>query len=350
VPASPAGASPASPVGAGGASAAGPAGASPALLELRAVRVGYSLRGAPHELVRGVDLDVAAGEKLGIVGESGSGKTLTVLSVLRLLPPPLRLLSGTIGFAGAQLSALGEEALRRVRGAEVAMVYQDPMSSLNPLLRVHTQVAETLRAHGASREEALARSHDALAQVGLPARVERAYPHELSGGMLQRVMIAIAIAASPRLLIADEPTTALDVTVQQQILELVERLQAESGMAVVWVTHDLGVVARTVDSVAVMYAGRIVERAPTRRLFVQPAHPYTAALLGSLPGPGTAHRSPLDQIGGTPPDPSRLGAGCPFRARCRFAVERCAGEEPPLIDRGGGSLAACWRPPEEWAA
>jgi oligopeptide/dipeptide ABC transporter ATP-binding protein len=322
---------------------------SSTLLELRDLRVGLRTRRTEREIVRGVNLEVSPGEKLGIVGESGSGKTLTVLSVLGLLPPPLRLLSGQVRFDGTELSTLGEQHLRHIRGAQVAMVYQDPMTSLHPLLRVRTQVVETLRAHGSSPADALARCREALSQVGLPARAERAFPHELSGGMQQRVMIAIALAASPRLLIADEPTTALDVTVQQQILDLVEGLQARTGMAVVWVTHDLGVVARLVDRVAVMYAGRVVERAPLRRLFASPAHPYTSALLRALPGPEAAHRKPLAQIGGAPPDPARLEAGCPFRPRCRFAIDRCAEEEPPLVDRGLGSFAACWRPREEWA-
>jgi oligopeptide/dipeptide ABC transporter ATP-binding protein len=317
------------------------------------VRIGIRRRNRESEIVRGVDLDLAAGEKLGIVGESGSGKSLTVLSVLRLLPyPPISMLGGTITYEGRDLAALKEPELERVRGAEIAMVYQDPMTSLNPLLRVRTQIVETLRAHGVDRGAALARCREVLGQVGLPdpERVERAFPHELSGGMLQRVMIAIALSVSPRVLIADEPTTALDVTIQRQILELVEDLQARTGMAVMWVTHDLGVVARLVDRVAVMYAGRVVEVAPTRQLFARPSHPYTRALLASLPTPGSAHRRPLHQIPGAPPDPSRLAAGCPFRPRCPVAIERCAVEEPPLIDRGGGSHAACWVSPESWPA
>jgi oligopeptide/dipeptide ABC transporter ATP-binding protein len=329
----------------------GAAAVDGALLTLRDVVIGVRQRGRSSTIVRGVDLQVFPGEKLGIVGESGSGKSLTVLSVLRLLPdPPVRLLGGTITFAGKELSALDDKALEAVRGAEVAMVYQDPMTSLNPLLRVRTQVVETLRAHGTKKRAALSRCREVLGQVGLPdpARVERAFPHELSGGMLQRVMIAMALAVSPRLLIADEPTTALDVTIQQQILELVEDVQARTGMAVIWVTHDLGVVARTVDQVVVMYAGRVVERGPTRELFARPKHPYTLALLGSLPHAGTGHREALTQIGGAPPDPARLGAGCPFRARCPFAFDRCAEQEPPLIDRGPASAAACWKNPDEW--
>jgi oligopeptide/dipeptide ABC transporter ATP-binding protein len=224
------------------------------------------------------------------------------------------------------------------------------MTSLNPLLRVRTQVIETLRSHGASAADARARTREVLGQVGFgdPERVAAAFPHELSGGMVQRVMIAMAIATSPRLLVADEPTTALDVTIQEQILDLVESLQARTAMSVVWVTHDLGVIARLVDRVFVMYAGRIVEHAPTARLFARPAHPYSEALLGSLPGPEVEHRARLTQIGGTPPDPARLPAGCPFRARCSYAFDRCAEEEPPLLERGDGSFAACWREPGEW--
>jgi oligopeptide/dipeptide ABC transporter ATP-binding protein len=319
------------------------------LLSLRGLRVGLRRRRDTLELVRGVDLDVAAGEKLGIVGESGSGKTLTMLSVLQLLSAPLEILGGTVNLAGEDLLHAPGERLREVRGGEVAMVYQDPMSSLNPLLRVGSQIVEALRAHDVPHEVQIMR--EVLGKVGLSdmGRVESAYPHELSGGMLQRVMIAMALATSPRLLIADEPTTALDVTIQQQILNLVDGLQAETGLAVVWVTHDLGVIARLVDRVAVMYAGRIVEQAPTRTIFARPAHPYTAALLASLPGPTTEHRQPLHQIVGAPPDPARLGAGCPFRSRCPVAEERCAIEEPGLLKRGPEQLAACWKEPGTWA-
>ena len=320
------------------------------LLSIRDLRVGLRRGRDVSEIVRGVDLDVAPGEKLGIVGESGSGKTLTILSILQLLPAPLEILGGSVGFAGEDVRGVSPRRLRQIRGGEVAMVYQDPMSSLNPLLRVGTQIVETLRAHGVDHERARTRTREVLGHVGLsdPARVESSFPHELSGGMLQRVMIAMALSTSPRVLVADEPTTALDVTIQQQILELVDELQAETGMAVVWVTHDLGVVARLVNRVAVMYAGRIVEQAATRDIFARPQHPYTAALLGSLPGPGTVHRRPLRQIGGTPPDPARLGVGCPFRFRCASADDHCAAEEPGLLDRGPGQVAACWKEPSTW--
>ncbi|MCU1490516.1 MAG: transporter ATP-binding protein [Acidimicrobiaceae bacterium] len=329
--------------------AGAPWSAKTPLLSIQDLVVGIRRRREERHIVRGVSLDVAAGEKVGVVGESGSGKTLTMLSVLQLLPPPVRVLSGAVRFGGRDLTRLDDKELAEVRGGEVAMVYQDPMSSLNPLLRIRTQITEALRAHGVDHDAAAVRTREVLGQVGLPdpLRIEAAFPHELSGGMLQRVMVAMALATSPRLLVADEPTTALDVTIQQQILDLVEDLQARTHMAVVWVTHDLGVVARLVDRVVVMYAGRVVEDAPTGRLFERPTHPYTEALLGSLPGPGVGHRSALTQIGGTPPDPSRLPPGCPYRARCPYAFDRCAVEEPPLLDRNG-SLAACWKEPELW--
>jgi oligopeptide/dipeptide ABC transporter ATP-binding protein len=320
------------------------------ILSIRGLRVGLRRKKRTVELIRGVDLDVAPGEKLGIVGESGSGKTLTMLSVLQLLPSQLRIVGGEIGFGGEDLLHVSSERLRQVRGGEVAMVYQDPMSSLNPLLRIGSQIEEALHAHGVHGERASARTREVLDHVGMPdpERIESSYPHELSGGMLQRVMIAMSLATSPRVLVADEPTTALDVTIQQQILDLVESLHAETGMAVVWVTHDLGVVARLVDRVAVMYAGRIVEHGSTRDIFARPQHPYTAALLASLPGPSAGHRLPLRQIGGSPPDPAQLTGGCPFRFRCPSADDHCAAEEPPLLDRGPGQQAACWKEPSKW--
>jgi oligopeptide/dipeptide ABC transporter ATP-binding protein len=321
------------------------------VLSIRDLHIGIKRRRYTDEIVRGVNLDVEAGEKVGIVGESGSGKTLTMLAVLRLLAsPPLSVVKGEVVFDGQDLATVDVKRLRSVRGGEIAMVYQDPMSSLNPLLKVGRQIEETLRAHGVERDVAKTRTREVLLEVGLddPERVRNSFPHQLSGGMIQRVMIAMALATSPRVLIADEPTTALDVTIQRQILELVTSLQEKTQMAVLWVTHDLGVVASLVDRVVVMYAGRIVEMASTERLFSRPSHPYTKALLESLPGQHTPHRSPLHQIGGTPPDPTQLSAGCPYRFRCPFSIAKCAEEEPPLIDRGEGSLAACWRDPSEW--
>jgi peptide/nickel transport system ATP-binding protein len=321
------------------------------ILAIHDLKVGIRRRRRDDQaIVRGVSLAVAPHAKLGIVGESGSGKSLTTLSVLQLLPSQLAVLDGQIQFAGEDLMNVSSERLRQVRGGEIAMVYQDPMRSLNPLLRIGYQIVETLRAHGIESEPAHKRTEQVLRQVGLTdtVRVSAAYPHQLSGGMIQRAMIAMALATSPKVLIADEPTTALDVTIQQQILDLVAEIQAATGMAVVWVTHDLGVVAQLVDRVAVMYAGRIVEQAPTRSIFEHPSHPYTAALLGSLPHPDAEHRGQLEQIDGSPPDPLALEAGCPFRARCPYAIDRCAEEEPPLLPRGEDQLAACWREPELW--
>jgi oligopeptide/dipeptide ABC transporter ATP-binding protein len=323
---------------------------SAALLSVRDLEVGAERRRGAQPIVRHVSFDVAPGEAVGIVGETGSGKTLSMLAVMGLLPPAVRRTGGEIEFAGRDLTRLGGRELRRLRGRELAMVYQDPATSLNPLMTVGDQIAEALVAHDVSRSEVPRRVHEALAQVGIPdpARNARAYPHQFSGGMRQRAMIATALVLSPRLLIADEPTTALDVTIQQQILALVRRLQDESGMAIVWITHDLGVVARLVDRVVVMYAGHVVEHAPARALFRRPEHPYTAGLLASLPDPTDASRAPLAQIPGAPPDPARVPSGCPFRDRCRQAIDRCAEERPALTPRGNGGAAACWVPPEEW--
>ena len=323
---------------------------SSALLSVRELEVGVERRRGTQPIVRDVSFDVAPGEALGVVGETGSGKTLSMLAVMGLLPPAVRRTDGEIIFDGRDLTRLGGRDLRRLRGRELAMVYQDPATSLNPLMTVGDQIAEALHAHGVARAATHARVRDALAQVGIPdpERTARAYPHQFSGGMRQRAMIATALVLSPKLLIADEPTTALDVTIQQQILALVRRLQDETGMAIVWITHDLGVVARLVDRVVVMYAGHVVEHSPTRALFSRPEHPYTAGLLASLPDATDASRPPLAQIPGAPPDPARVPSGCPFRDRCAQAIDRCAEERPPLTPRGNGGVAACWVPPEQW--
>jgi oligopeptide/dipeptide ABC transporter ATP-binding protein len=323
---------------------------SETLLSVRELEVGVERRRGTQPIIRSVSFDIAAGEAVAIVGETGSGKTLTMLSVMRLLPAQVRVTGGEIRFDGRDLGRLGGRDLRHVRGRELAMIYQDPATSLNPLMTVGDQVVEAMTAHGVSRAQARARMREALAQVGIPdpERTARSYPHQFSGGMRQRVMIASALVLSPKLLIADEPTTALDVTIQQQILALVRRLQDETGMAMVWITHDLGVVARLVERVIVMYAGHVVEHAPTRRLFRRPEHPYTAGLLASLPDANDPARPPLAQIPGTPPDPASIPEGCPFSDRCPQAVERCTRERPPLTPRGDGAAAACWVPPEEW--
>jgi oligopeptide/dipeptide ABC transporter ATP-binding protein len=301
-------------------------------------------------IVADVDFDVAPGETVGIVGETGSGKSMTMLSVMGLLPsPPMQVAAGEVRYRGADLVRLPDEELRALRGAELAMVYQDPMSSLNPVMTIGDQVAEAMTAHGVGRDDARRRTLQALAQVGIPApeRTARAYPHQFSGGMRQRAMIAMALALEPRLLIADEPTTALDVTTQQQILSLVQGLRERSGMAIVWVTHDLSVVARLAERVIVMYAGRIVEHGATRKIFRDPEHPYTAGLLASLPKPVGDQRPALAQIPGSPPDPAAIPPGCPFQPRCRQAIDRCATDRPALTERGEGA-AACWVPPAEW--
>jgi oligopeptide/dipeptide ABC transporter ATP-binding protein len=321
-----------------------------ALLEISGLTLGIRRRHETLTLVRDVNLTVNPGERVGIVGESGSGKSLTMLAVMGLLPRPVELLSGSIRLAGQELAGASEDTLRRVRGSDAAMVYQDPMTSLDPMLRIGSQVAEGPRAHGVKGAPIQAKVRTALAEAGFPnpERIERMYPHELSGGMRQRAMIASALIGSPRLLIADEPTTALDVTIQRQILRLIFRLQRQHHMAVVWITHDLGVVAQFAQRVAVMYAGRVVELAPTRRLFKHPEHPYSAALLGALPSAASAGSRHLPQIPGMPPDPGRLPSGCSFHPRCQQAIDRCARQRPPMTERAGSSAAECWVPPAAW--
>jgi len=323
---------------------------SDAVLSVRGLTTVLHLDGGPVTIVDSVDFDVRAGETVALVGESGCGKSLTMLSVMGLHPvPPAEIVAGQVLLDGRDLLAMGVAGQRAVRGAEMAMVYQDPMTSLNPLMRVGEQIAEVLRAHGKTRREADSRTVEVLADVGIPqpARAARAYPHEFSGGMRQRVVIAMALALRPKVLIADEPTTALDVTIQQQIIALVARLREQLAMGVVWVTHDLGVVARVAQRVLVMYAGHVVEEGPAAAVFAAPEHPYTAGLLAAIPPVKGVDRHPLRQIPGAPPDPSRLPDGCPFAPRCPFVVERCRVEMPPLTDRRG-SRAACWVEPADW--
>jgi oligopeptide/dipeptide ABC transporter ATP-binding protein len=323
--------------------------ASEPILQVRGLHTAVRTPSGPLEILRGVDLAVDRGATLAVVGESGSGKSFTALSIAGLLPSAADVTAGEVRLDGRDLVPLPDRDRRAVRGAEIAMIYQDPMTALNPVMRVGTQVQEGLAAHGWAKDDARARTLDVLGEVGLPSprALARLYPHQLSGGMRQRVLIACAIAPRPKVLIADEPTTALDVTIQQQILDLVARLRDEYGLAVVWITHDLGVVARIADEVAVMYAGRVVELAPTRRLFAGPGHPYTDGLLRSLPTPDDPHQAPLPQIGGVPVALSALPPGCKFAPRCPQREERCVVEEPPLLDRDG-TLAACWVPPERW--
>ena len=302
--------------------------------------------------VDGVSFDLHAGETLGIVGESGCGKTVTSLSLLRLIPePPGHILPGSfIELEGRNLLTLAPKALRAIRGNEMAMIFQEPMTSLNPVFTVGDQIAEAAIVHqGLSRRAARARAIEMLKLVGLPDPATRVdhYPHQLSGGMRQRVMIAMALVCGPKVLIADEPTTALDVTIQAQILELLNRLQDELGMAVILITHDLGIVAGTVDRVLVMYAGQVVESAPTPELFARPLHPYTEGLLASVPRLDTPHpRRRLHSIPGQVPAATAWPAGCRFHPRCPYAWDRCTVEEPPLLDAGKGEPAShvvrCW--------
>jgi oligopeptide/dipeptide ABC transporter ATP-binding protein len=295
--------------------------------------------------VDGVGFSLTAGGSLGIVGESGCGKTMTALALMRLIPsPPARIVSGRIMFDGEDVAALDEARLRELRGDAMAMIYQDPMTTLNPVFSVGEQIAEAVRLHrDASRASALARAVEMLELVGIPdpARCAQSYPHQLSGGMRQRAVIAMALACHPKLLIADEPTTALDVTIQAQVLDLMRRLQRELGTAIILITHDLGVIADLVDTVVVMYAGKVVERAPVRSLFASPRHPYTQGLLRAVPSLETReHR--MRTIEGTVPPAFAMPQGCRFHPRCPLARDICHVEEPPVVrDRSGGE-AACW--------
>jgi peptide/nickel transport system ATP-binding protein len=294
-----------------------------------------------------VDLGLKAGHTLGIVGESGSGKTMLSRAILQLAPRRARL-SGRVQFDGRELTTLAAEALRRLRGRSIAVVFQDPMTSLNPVLTIGRQIVETLREHLAiDAAAARRRAVELLAEVGIPAPEQRLrqYPHQLSGGMRQRVAIAIALSCEPRLLIADEPTTALDVTVQAQILDLLARERQRRDMAMILITHDLGIVAGRTDEVVVMYAGRIVERAPTVHLFKAMRMPYTEALLAAIPKLDAPPHTPMPAISGRPPDPTRPFPGCSFAPRCRYRAERCEEQKPGLTSIGAtGHEYACWHP------
>jgi len=296
--------------------------------------------------VDGVSLAVRSGEVLGLVGESGSGKSVTGFSILGLVDPPGRIVAGRILFEGEDLARLPEERLRRLRGERIAMIFQDPMMTLNPVLRIETQMVEAIRAHHpeVSHAEARARSRDVLGQVGIASAEERlaAYPHQFSGGMRQRVAIAIALLNRPSLLIADEPTTALDVTIQAQILYEVQKLCRESRTALIWITHDLAVVSGLADTVAVMYAGRVVEEGPVDGVLDRPLHPYTSGLIGSVPS-RNRRGEPLRQIPGMTPSPLRLPSGCSFRSRCPRADERCLAM-PELAALEAGRLVRCVHP------
>jgi oligopeptide transport system ATP-binding protein len=315
------------------------------VLEVTDLKTYFDTNEGVVRAVNGVSLNVKNGEMLCVVGESGCGKSVTMRSVLRLVPnPPGRIVSGSARFHDVDLLRVEEQELRRIRGRDIGVIFQDPMTSLNPVLTVGRQIGEVVEEHlGLTRRQARERAVELLKLVGIPNAEHRVdeYPHQFSGGMRQRAMIAMALACDPSLLIADEPTTALDVTIQLQILNLVKRLQNELGMAVIWITHDLGVVAKLAHRVIVMYAGYIVEEASVADLFTDPRHPYTEGLLKSLPGLNEDSDTRLQVIPGQPPDQLNLGTGCPFADRCVYRVEKCA-ENPPLELVAEGHRTACW--------
>jgi oligopeptide transport system ATP-binding protein len=317
-----------------------------ALLEVQDLRTQFHTREGLVYAVNGISYQLDEGETLGIVGESGCGKSVGVLSLLRLIPePPGKIASGQALFQGKDLLQMSSEEIRHVRGAQVAMIFQDPMTSLNPVLTIGRQLTEGLELHmNMSNQQARDRAAELLGMVGIPQAADRLndYPHQFSGGMRQRVMIAMALSCTPQLLIADEPTTALDVTIQAQIIELVKRLRDELGMAIIWITHDLGIVAGLAKRVIVMYAGFIIEEAQVKDLYSDPRHPYTLGLLGSLPRVDETQHRRLVSIEGMPPDLLGLPPGCPFAARCDFRIERCEKENPPLEPVSPGHWKACW--------
>ncbi|HEV7717424.1 MAG TPA: ABC transporter ATP-binding protein [Arsenicitalea sp.] len=315
------------------------------LLKIRDLTVEFGPRGNPLRAVDHIDLEIPAKGCLGLVGESGSGKSMTSLAILRLIPePPGRITSGSIEFDGVDLLKLPRDKMPDIRGREIAMIFQEPMSSLNPVMSIGNQIGEVLYLHEKlSRHERRERVLDALAQVGIPAPHERidSYPNQFSGGMRQRVMIAMALACNPKLLIADEPTTALDVTVQAQVLDLIRKLRETRDMAVLLISHDLGVIAEVADVVAVMYAGKVIETGTVLELFDRPAHPYTRALLASIPRLDD-ERERLVQIKGNVPSAAMRHPGCKFAARCPLRQPVCIEKAPPMFDFGGTQKAACW--------
>jgi len=326
-----------------------PAAGESAVLRIEDLRTQFLAHGGIAQAVDGVSYHVNRGETLGVVGESGCGKSVTALSVMRLVPdPPGRIVGGRVLLHGRDLFELDETAMRRVRGNQIGMIFQEPMTSLNPVLTVGRQIEEVVELHqNLSARQATERAIEMLRLVHIPEpqRRVREYPHQLSGGMRQRVMIAMALSCSPEVLIADEPTTALDVTIQAQILELIREMQARTGTAIVLITHDLGVVAETADRVVVMYAGKKVEEAPVMALFDAPLHPYTRGLMVSMPrldSPAGHERGALPEIPGMVPSLSALPEGCRFAPRCPLAAQQCR-EEPPLIEYAPRHFAACWR-------
>ena len=318
------------------------------LLKIRNLHTYFFLDEGVLKAVDGIDLDLKEGETLGIVGESGCGKSVTALSILQLIPsPPGKIVKGEIYFEGRDLLALSEAEMRKIRGHSISMIFQEPMTCLNPVFQVGDQISEILRLHeGISRKEAWERSIEMLRMVGIPSPERRVkeYPHHLSGGMRQRAMIAMAMACSPKLMIADEPTTALDVTIQAQILELMTYLKQERAMSLILITHNLGVIAETVQNVMVMYAGRIFEYADVRSIFVNPRHPYTQGLLNSIPrvDKEETKKERLEAIPGLVPSLLDLPKGCKFSERCKYAFHPCVGEEPPLRENDPGHFVRCW--------
>ncbi len=316
------------------------------VLSVRGLRTHFHIEDAVIRAVDGVTYDLHAGKTLAVVGESGSGKSVHALSILRLLPmPPAKIVAGEILFKGRNLLGLNPAEMSDVRGNRIAMIFQEPMTSLNPVLQVGEQIAEAVMRHqNASREAAWKKAADLLAKVGIPHASERVddYPHQFSGGMRQRAMIAMALSCEPDILIADEPTTALDVTIQAQILDLMRQLQREFKMAIILITHNIGVVAEMADDVAVMYAGRQVESAAVGELFHDPRHPYTQGLLGSVPSI-YARKERLEAVPGQPPELVSEFAGCPFVPRCGCAEKRCESQDPPQFHMDGGRMANCWK-------
>ena len=321
------------------------------LLQVNGLETQFQTREGVVHAVNGVSFNLKEGETLGIVGESGCGKSVSMMSLLGLIPnPPGKVVAGEARFLGADLLKMTNDEIRKVRGSKISVVFQDPMTSFNPVLTIGDQTAEPYRLHaGAGKKEALERAVKYLDLVGIPNAKDRIneYPHQFSGGMRQRVMIAMGLICEPQILIADEPTTALDVTIQAQIIELVKRLRDELGMAIIWITHDLGIVAGLADRVNVMYGGYIIETAPVKDVYSNPQHPYTIGLLGSLPRMDEREYRRLTSIDGLPPTLLEKPSYCPFESRCRFAVEHCRHENPTLMQvEGEGHFAACWVNPK----
>jgi oligopeptide transport system ATP-binding protein len=316
------------------------------LLDVQGLETVFKTPAGVVHAVNGISFGLKEGETLGIVGESGCGKSVTMLSVMRLIPtPPGKIKAGKAIFFGQDLLKMSDEEIRHVRGAQISMIFQDPMTSLNPVLTIGLQLEEPLVLHvGMTKAQARERAAELLGIVGIPKAKDRLndYPHQFSGGMRQRVMIAMALSCSPQILIADEPTTALDVTIQAQIMDLTRRLRDELGMAILWITHDMGVVAGLAHRVAVMYGGFIVEEAPVKDLYASPEHPYTLGLLRSLPRVDEKEHPRLVSIDGAPPVLFEKPSSCPFAPRCTFAIEHCWNENPPLQNVGPNHLAACW--------